>query len=702
MPDETTSALPESETATDSVFGFTRAEVNEIVLQASLEYEHALKYRQKREGDWQTIEDLYYGKKKKSLVTRANVHIPKMQGTIETFISKVDDQLLISYEAVEEGDRPKVNKMNALLKRDMQIGNWDLKDVVGKKEGAMIGRSIFKKYSTSEDGFTDYLEVVDHLDFLIDPLAGGLEPMERARFLGQDNIIRTIYDLDDAGIYDQVSVKEMGAKLHSDRSADNSYASRQARRTALGLSDAVYISDDAVKLVEWYTIYKGKKVYLLFSKEHMTAVRCLPLIEVFASNDHPFATWAPFPRLDEFWTPGLGELLKEPNIIQNVVLSQILDNNAYRNYGMKAYDTTKVTNPAELVPKPMGKVGVNGNPRDAILQIEFPTLDNAVAAYNLVDQIYDKETGVTASAKGMPNAKRMSATEFAGLLDQVSDRFFAANNTYKSCMRRIAKLYYYGVEENMTKARRIRILGARGFEWAEVSAQDVKGDFDVMISSGVIDEQNKIAMRDRFGEYVVRNRQNTRINQRFLDEKEAQIFGFENDELERLMNPEMEADWEILSEAAQEEEKMLRKDIKPNSSATTGHIEHHLDYIRTTDGLSPEVRKRMLAHCKEELPIAQANEELKANKLIRDTIGARALDVSNEMKANIENPPANRLQDVPAGVDPAAYAEALKGAGNGTSGAAMPAASMPSTMPEQVRMQAIQNAPTAPGVQPSA
>mgnify|MGYP000331809989 CR=1 FL=1 len=50
-------------------WGLIAEELAEIVRQCADEYEHALKYRQKREADWQQIEDLYYGKKKKSLVT---------------------------------------------------------------------------------------------------------------------------------------------------------------------------------------------------------------------------------------------------------------------------------------------------------------------------------------------------------------------------------------------------------------------------------------------------------------------------------------------------------------------------------------------------------------------------------------------------------------------------------------------------------
>jgi hypothetical protein len=298
---------------------FSEQDIKDIVLQCRDEYDHALKYRQKRETDWEVIEDLYYGKKKKSLVTRANVHIPKMQGTIETFVSKIDNEPIIHYEAVEEGDKPKEVRMNALIRRDMSIGGWNLKDVIGKKEGALYGRTIFKKYSTSVNGFTDCLEVVDVLDFLIDPLAGGLTPMETARYMGQDNIVRTIWDLED-DIYDKDTVKDMATRLQSDRSVDNQYASLTRRRQALGLSDAVLVSDDSVKLVEWYTTYKGERVYCFFSPEFMRAVRCVPLTDLFESDLWPFATWAPFARLSEFWTPGIGELIKEPNIVQNIIL----------------------------------------------------------------------------------------------------------------------------------------------------------------------------------------------------------------------------------------------------------------------------------------------------------------------------------------------------------------------------------------------
>lgn len=593
----------------------TQAKRDELIKQCTDEYEHALKYRQKREQEWRVIDDLYYGKKKKSLVTRANIHVPKMQGTIETFISKVDDVPYIHYEATEEGDTPKALKLNALLRRDMNIGDWDLKDILAKKEAALYGRTQFKKFSTNEDGFKDYLEVVASIDFLIDPLAGGLSPMDNANYMGQDNILRSKYQLE-SDIYDQRAVKRIVKQMRSDNDLDNRFKSHSYKRLSLDLSEAVLVSQDSVRLIEWYTTYQGERYYVLFSPECSEAVRVELLKDIFEDNEFPFVSWAPFPRIDEYWTPGLGELIKEPNIVQNILLSQMLDNTAFRNYGMKAYDINKIANPAELVPRPMGKIAVNGNPNEAVKDITFPDISQALSMYNSLENIYDKETGVTPQAKGMPHSKRMSATEFAGLLDEVADRFTTANKTYKHALRRLARLYKNGVEQNMTAATRIRILGSKGFEWQKVEAKDVKGDFDITISTGSLDEANKGIVRDRFMNYMKSARQNERLNQRFLDEKEARLMGFEEDEIQRLLDPEMEGDWEILAEAAQENEELITKEVKPNLSATQGHLQKHLDFLRQNNDLKPEQRARILLHVRQEIEPAIRNEELRASKMI--------------------------------------------------------------------------------------
>jgi hypothetical protein len=644
----------------------------QLLKQVCNEYDHALKYRQKRETKWSEVDDLYFGKKKKSLVSRANIHIPKLYGTIETFISKVDDPPYIYFEAMEEGDRPKAPKLNALLRYFSNKESWELKDILSKKQAALYGRTIYKKYSTSEEGFSDYLDVVDVLDFLIDPMAGGVTPIKSANYLGQDNIIRSKYQLQD-DIYDSAAVKRLAKKLNSDSDADSSQSPHQQRRASLDLSEAVLTSQDSIRLTEWYTHFEGEKVYVLFSRDFMEAVRTLPLTDLIGADEFPFSAWGVFPNLSEFWTPGLGELMMETNKVQNIIVSQILDNNAYRNYGMKAVDVTKIPKKAQLTPRPGGVISVNGNPNEAIKDITFPDLSNALATYRMLDGIFDAEVGVTSQAKGTPNSKRMSATEFAGLLDQTADRLFTANKTYSNCLKRIAYLFLLGVEQNLSRNKRVRILGATGYEWKEVSAKDAKGNFDILISTGVSDEQNRNMERDRFREYLDRARQNERLNQKFLDEKEAQVAGMDQSEIQRLLNPEMEGNWEIIAEAAAENEEMLSKKVEPNRGSTSGHVQKHLDYVVNTD-LPEKIRARILKHAQEEVNFVLKNADYNAKKMV------------TAMAAQ-QQPAPQVLQSQP---QPQAQLSGPR--------PATPNFQPATSMPEQVRQSAIANAPVPPTI----
>ena len=615
---------------------------DKILEQCTKEYDHALKYRQYREPSWKKIDDLYFGRKVVSLVSRANVHIPKLQGSVETLLGKINRPPYINFDSEDEADRVQVAIAMALLKKDMRSGLWTLKDVLMKKEAVLYGRAIEKKYSMDDsvNGFVDVLEVVDDLDFLIDPMAGGIEPFKLARYCGQDNIIRTKFELENEDAYDQDVVADVVSHLGSDASADNRYRSIANRRLALGLSNAVLVSDDAVKLVEWYTTYEGVRYYVLFSPEHKKSIRIEKLKELFGNNEFPFASWAPFPSAFEFWTPAPAELFKEINIVENVLISQILDNNAFRNYGQVYYDKNKVLNPKMLDPTPQGKVPVNGDPRNIIMNRDFPSIIESMNIFQLLETTWDRETGVTTQAKGVPHSKRMSATEFSGLIDEIAERIFTSNILYQEHYHRLVGLYVNGLKENMTEKRKVRILGINGMETMEIDKTKMTADLDIVIKVGVDEESEEQVNRDKFFDALPDMRKRADLNQSFLDEKQARYLGFSDDEVDRLLHPELEGDWMILSAAASENEKLLKEKVEPNTAATTGHIQKHLDFIqRAGQRLKTNQIKRILDHANNESIFAAKNMESKARTMIERARMAMQ-QKENMMPGSAPQPPA--------------------------------------------------------------
>lgn len=670
-----------------------KSDYESLITQCMEEYDHAIEYRQKREAEWRLIDELYYGKKKKSLVSRANVHIPIMQGTIDTFLSKIDDEPYLIYNPIEEGDQQAAEFLKALVRRQMIKDDWGLVELLGKKEAALYGRATFKKFSERKNKkFVDHFDYVDTLDFYIDPMAGGLDPMRKALYMGHDNLIKTIHDLESNPSYDQAAVKRLKAsmkRMDADTEADDKYGSKQARRQSLNLSQAVLFSQDSLKFTEHYTTFRGERYYVLFSYEHKEAVVAVPLTSRFKSDEFPFLSWAVFPRANEFYTPGVGELVKEYNMVKNIITSQVLDNTAYRNYGMKAYDSTKITNANFLKPKPGGTIPVQGDPSSAIKELTFPDVTPALQVLTSLGNDFAQETGVTQQAKGMPHTKRMSATEFAGLIEEVADRFFTSNRTYRHALKRLGYLFLLGVQENMTSNERVRILGATGVEDITMSAADITGEFDIEISTGATEENASQIDRDRFMTFAKDNRENPNINQRFVDEKQARMLGLKDYEVERLLNPQGDGDWKTLAEAAHENELMLKKEIPLNRSATMAHVQKHLDYVRTTEELTDAQRARILSHANNELQIAVENEELTVSKMLEKERQQIPLMAMQQMQAAGPGTGASA---------PAQGAAPLMPPLQGMAPVQLPGAQAP-LEPEQVRQAAIAQAPQPAGAE---
>ena len=146
-----------------------------IVSQALTEIQFARKYKQGKVGNWKINEDLYYGRKPASIDSRANVDLGQMSSFVHTVLSKVDNPLTFKYTKRKDSQLKRVQMLNALKSIDQQNDNWDIKDIVGKKQAIIYGRAIYSYFADSYNGYAPHLDNVDVYDFLIDPSAGGID-----------------------------------------------------------------------------------------------------------------------------------------------------------------------------------------------------------------------------------------------------------------------------------------------------------------------------------------------------------------------------------------------------------------------------------------------------------------------------------------------------------------------------------------------
>lgn len=593
-----------------------------ILAQVLKEYDAALKYRSPRITDsWHPNEDLYYGRKQKKLKGRHNVQFGDMQGFVDTLLSKIDDPPMIRFSPTEEADLRKAKKVTKAWEKESSVteGDWGYKDLLGKKMAILYGRVAYKFFAVSDPVYLSNLVLMDTYDLIVDPMTGGLD-LENARFLQHDNIFKSIYELEKDGLYNQKQVAKLKIALAKDdtHDVDNEQKEKANRLSILGMDTRMYRyqGDGVVKLREAYTTYEGYRYLCTYESSQKVWLRVEKLKEIFETPEYPngdplwpIDSWAPNPDAFEFWSPSPADQVRDGYIAESILINQALDNRMYRNFGMKAYDTTMFKNPALLEPRWAGLVPVTPAEgrgiQQGIYEFQYPSLDDTSIIHNLIDQKLSKNSGITPGTQGLSeNDKKVGV--FEGEIAQVADRMGLTNKSYARFWVRMGKRYINGLKEHLKEPMAVRMIGEVGIEWDQLIGEDLKAKYDIQIFGSNAELNADARKKKSKYDALMAEKESQLINQKLALEKKLEIAGFETAEIKELMDTKHEGDQEIIAEAAEENQKMLTKDVESNEGATTAHIQKHLDFIKDNE-LKPEIQDRIMKHAKEEIVFARKN-----------------------------------------------------------------------------------------------
>lgn len=641
----------------------------ELSLQITTEKQHFKEARERRYPFWQRNEKLFLGIKdthlsndvfnslhnsrnSKTEKSRSNIFLPKMQGFVNTLLSKVDAPPNIVFTQGEEADLIKAKRMNAFKDKIAQPAedNWAFKDLMGKKQAIMYGRGIFEYHSEHIKGvgFRSHLSNVDVYDFLIDPDGGGLD-IENARAMGRGGIVKTIQELRQ-GVkdkrYERAAVEKLidSAKDGRDTDEDDTVKDNNRYFTLIQNNKRIERKDE-FRFYEWYTTFEGVRYQVLMHMPTGIIIRLKTLQEVFKSNLWPFFSYATDPDLIEFWTPSPADAVAEIFMAQMVLINQHFDNNEEINKPMKAFDSGAVENPALLKWRRGGSIPFKKGTdiRRAFQVIRPEVLQNNERMFQLLDSIAQTETGVTADAKGLSEEDKVGI--FEGNLANIADRLGLNNKSFANGYHKLGTLFLNGVKQNLITKEAIKMIGNDGVDYEEVNKNDImpKGrDFDIdMLSTDPeingenTDKQNKL----RFLEAQV---ENGNINPKALFEMRAEIIGFDPSQIKRLMDTDNFANSEVLSEAANDFQLMVQgKILEPNKRANNAYRQRMIDLlIEKEDRLPEDTQKIILAYIDEIQEVVVSNTIRQANQVARENIqnmseeGITALTAPTEELAN--------------------------------------------------------------------
>lgn len=591
----------------------SREDRDKIVAQALKEIAFARTHKQgKVRRTWQPNEDLYYSRgqyndyyyttaasgQSQPSTSRANVDLGQMAAFVHTILSKIDNPLIFKFMKRKVAQIRRVQMLNALRIADQDKNDWEIKDIVGKKQAIIYGRAIFSYFADSMNGYEAHLDNVDVYDFLIDPSAGGID-IERAMYLGDYGVVKTRKELE-AGIkskiYDRDATQTL---LDGDGNADEQpqEETNKKRRTQdqnVWTTDKEIGDKDKFKFWRWGTTFEGERYYLLLSEKGSTAVDVTPLEEKFESGLWWYWTWAAFPDLTEFWTPSFCDYVRQIFLAQAVSINQMLDNAEQINKPQKVVTVGMIENLAELKYRRDGYIRVKKDfdANKAVQILNTPSIQTPIQVFELLDGIQEKASGVTAGAQGAEkNNSNSKATIYEGNQANSADRFGFLNRSYSFGYKRFAKLWENGVREHLVKKIAIDILGPDGVEIIDASRRDIfrkDETFNVMVEAS--NAETELSDKDKEAKLGFLQEQATAANapgaQKVQNAQKAyeimaETVGFSPEQIRELLDTSDYGDAQIMSEADRDIEALMDgESISPNEAANTAYKQRFVDFMQ--------------------------------------------------------------------------------------------------------------------------
>jgi hypothetical protein len=589
--------IPDNTDAPVIIAGLSSEDRTKIITQATNEIIFARRYKQGKIRNWQKNEQMYYGKKVSTIESRANVDLSRMQEHVHTILSKIDDPLVFNFKKKKDSQLKRAQRLNAIRSWDAQRDNWDIKDIVGKKQCIIYGRAAYVYYADSFNGYMPHFENIDIYDLLVDPSGGGID-VELMMYWGRYGVVKTRTDLETmlAAETDPLVRADIQALLDGSGNATDVTQEETNKNVRMYGNNVIgqkqVQTDEKYKFWQWFTTFKGKRYVLTINSLAGRATEIKLLTDKFESNLWPLLTYAAFMDLTEFWTPSYCDYVREMFMTQDTSINQMLDNAEAINKPQKVVNVSAIENLAELKYRRDGLIKTRGNfdASKAVQIIETPSINTPIEVFNTIEAILEKASGVTESDKGQEDTRGKVAI-YQGNQEAVQGRYGLFNKSYSFMYNRFALLYQWGVKENLIVKTAIEIYGPDGVDTQVIQRNDIfKKDetFLVKVESSnaarnaQVDKQNmKIDFLDGWMEDQVQNPGIKVMNEQKAFEIGAKIAGFHEDEIKELLDIADYEDEELMSQAAEDIEDILAgKKLKPNQAANNAYKQKIVDYMR--------------------------------------------------------------------------------------------------------------------------
>lgn len=549
-----------------------------LIAQHRREKEDSIRFKERRTNQWNENYFLYRDKVITNRLTqRQPVNIPIMRDTLQSWLSKIDEEPQLDFSARGRDNQNKQGEIyvNEMWNYTYDKQSLDLKDNMDKKIVGLQGRSF--KYWYYKNGQV-HCDVLDPYDIDIDPRVNPFD-IETASYINHKNIfipLRRIlanksYDADAKNLLKQYLGSKEG--LLKAQFTDEEYEQKKARLTTLGVDnyDEYRASDVMVELNRSYKLLwdndtkKFVRHLIVIALDNVVLYN-KPLKKAVGIDYTPISTWASDPDLNDFWSDGDGDAVRTVNKVVNMYFSQDVENRAYRNFGMYFYNTLNGTfQPQAFEAKPFGMYGLPGNPSDILQQVKIEPLEDTGPTIEYLKNLIQSSVAQTPTERGVNVDNDATLGEVQLSLQQSKQRQSVVAKQYRKSWEQSGKIWYDLMEANSTGSTTLYKKGQNGEmherkvstnEWKTPKGYEVKV---TMKSEKEANDDTEFKKNQFIKQSFATNPVAMRISRR----KDLELLGWDPDEIDEVMQAEAQQAQQTQLPVAGEEQAQTGQEVTP-------------------------------------------------------------------------------------------------------------------------------------------
>lgn len=488
--------------------------------------------------------------------------------------SLYDDKLSVTFSPREQGDEDVAENDTILaeydngeMEKDMLDYNWDW-------DATFYGTGLVCLMEFDRDRMLPIPEYWNRMTVIVDPRAttvnGDLRGRGRARFMGRE-VRLTKYDMEDAGTYfnyDKLKNETKDLRSFTDEAESLSQEARGYQQT----SKFSGLKGDNVdhRVLEWFTIWKGKRVFVTLADNRKTVIRYHEL----KTKDIPVIDRRIYPVPNSFDGISIPDLVEDKQRARAVLQNLGLKGAKANLHPMYLFNANKIKNRADLNFDFNKFIPVEGDVNGAVVTMPKDVVKQEVQyIMDVLDAAAQKATATPDIQQGVQSDAKRTATELSLQNQKVDTRYSLSAKIFgwseKRFWQQWHRLYRDHFKEGIDE-KIVRVVGALGAQYRPFRREDIVSttDLDVSVESRVLSDAKQFNKSRNFEGYLSIIAQDPTANLRYGFKRLGKLKGLKKDEIDLLLPPTIE---EL---RAEDENKQLEKDELVEVLPTDDHVMH--------------------------------------------------------------------------------------------------------------------------------